>query len=85
LTYLKYLPVTHLKIDMDFVRGLAHSRTTWASCLRSSTSPAAKTVAGGVVDADALEVLRSSGVALRRASTSRARSRASAGSGGRRL
>jgi EAL domain-containing protein (putative c-di-GMP-specific phosphodiesterase class I) len=64
-TYLKHLPVTEIKIDIDFVRDLA-SGPGDVRLVQSIVSVAStfgmKTVAEGVEDEATLEVLRSLGV-----------------------
>ena len=64
-TYLKHLPVTELKIDIDFVRGLAEDPTD-QRLVKSIISVARnfdmKTVAEGVEDQETLDLLRALGV-----------------------
>ena len=64
-TYLKHLPVTELKIDIDFVRGLAQDPTD-QRLVKSIISVAQnfdmKTVAEGVEDQATLDLLRLLGV-----------------------
>lgn len=64
-SYLKHLPVTHLKIDMEFVRDLARSEAD-QRIVRAIVSIAQgqgmKTVGEGVEDADSLELLKEYGV-----------------------
>jgi EAL domain-containing protein (putative c-di-GMP-specific phosphodiesterase class I) len=64
-TYLKHLPVTELKIDIDFVRGLAEDPTD-QRLVKSIISVARnfnmKTVAEGVEDEATLQLLRTLGV-----------------------
>jgi EAL domain-containing protein (putative c-di-GMP-specific phosphodiesterase class I) len=64
-TYLKHLPVTELKIDIDFVRGLTQDPTD-QRLVKSIISVAQnfdmKTVAEGVEDQASLDLLRTLGV-----------------------
>jgi PAS domain S-box-containing protein len=64
-TYLKHLPVTELKVDIDFVRGLAQDPTD-QRLVKSIISVAKnfdmKTVAEGVEDQATLDLLRTLGV-----------------------
>jgi diguanylate cyclase (GGDEF)-like protein/PAS domain S-box-containing protein len=65
LTYLKHLPVRYLKIDLEFVRGLATSKADQAivnSIVTIAGSLGMQTVAEGVEDARTAELLRESGV-----------------------
>jgi EAL domain-containing protein (putative c-di-GMP-specific phosphodiesterase class I) len=66
-TYLKHLPVTELKIDMEFVRGLV-ADTANQRIVRSLVDVAGnfgmRTVAEGVEDQPTLELLRTLGVDL---------------------
>jgi PAS domain S-box-containing protein len=66
-TYLKHLPVTELKIDMEFVRGLTDD-TANQRIVRSLVDVAGnfnmRTVAEGVEDAPTLDLLRTLGVDL---------------------
>jgi PAS domain S-box-containing protein len=64
-TYLKYLPLEYLKIDIEFVRDLATNRAS-QHVVRAIVSLAQgfgqRTIAEGVEDADTLELLREYGV-----------------------
>jgi diguanylate cyclase (GGDEF)-like protein/PAS domain S-box-containing protein len=65
LTYLKHLPVTELKIDMEFVRPLAHSEDDQRlvrSIVAIAQGTGILTVAEGVEDAATLALLRELGV-----------------------
>ena len=64
-TYLKHLPVTHLKIDIEFVRDLAHlalDRKLVQSIVTIARGFGMKTVAEGVEDAETAALLRDYGV-----------------------
>jgi PAS domain S-box-containing protein len=66
-TYLKHLPVTELKIDMSFIRGLTENdldQRVVQSILMVANTFEMETVAEGVEDAKTLELLRSMGVDL---------------------
>jgi EAL domain-containing protein (putative c-di-GMP-specific phosphodiesterase class I) len=65
LTYLRHLPVGYLKIDRQFVRDLARSeadRRIVRSVVTIAREHGMRTIAEGVEDAEALELLRSYGV-----------------------
>jgi len=66
-SYLKHVPVGYLKIDMEFVRDIAHDPAD-QRIVRSIVSIAGalgqKTIAEGVEDAEALELLAGYGVAF---------------------
>jgi EAL domain-containing protein (putative c-di-GMP-specific phosphodiesterase class I) len=67
LTYLKYLPVRYLKIDMEFVRDLVESdrsRAVVASIVGIAAGLGQRTIAEGVEDADTLFLLGELGVDL---------------------
>lgn len=67
LTYLKYLPVRYLKIDMEFVQDLVESersRAVVASIVGIAAGLGQSTIAEGVEDAATLLVLRELGVDL---------------------
>jgi diguanylate cyclase (GGDEF)-like protein/PAS domain S-box-containing protein len=67
LTYLKHLPIRYLKIDMEFVRGIAASESDRAivtSIVTIAESLGMRTVAEGVENARTAEILRESGVDL---------------------
>jgi EAL domain-containing protein (putative c-di-GMP-specific phosphodiesterase class I) len=67
LTYLKYLPVRYLKIDMEFVRDLVESersRAVVASIVGIAAGLGQRTIAEGVEDAATLALLRELGVDL---------------------
>jgi EAL domain-containing protein (putative c-di-GMP-specific phosphodiesterase class I) len=67
LTYLKYLPVQYLKIDMDFVRDLVESersRAVVATIVGIAAGLGQRTIAEGVEDAATLVLLRELGVDL---------------------
>jgi PAS domain S-box-containing protein len=60
-TYLKTLPITHLKIDIEFVRDLLHNTASQhlvSATVQLARSFGQKTVAEGVEDAQTLERLR---------------------------
>jgi PAS domain S-box-containing protein len=60
-TYLKTLPIKHLKIDIEFVRDLLHSKASEhlvSATVQLARSFGQKTVAEGVEDAETLERLR---------------------------
>ena len=60
-TYLKTLPIKHLKIDIEFVRDLLHSNASQhlvSATVQLARSFGQKTVAEGVEDAETLERLR---------------------------
>jgi len=60
-TYLKTLPITHLKIDIEFVRDLLHNKASEhlvIATVQLARSFGQKTVAEGVEDAATLERLR---------------------------
>lgn len=66
-TYLRHLPVTQLKIDMEFIRGLdsdAADRRVVESMIDVARNFEMTTVAEGVEDERTLEVLRELGVDL---------------------
>jgi EAL domain-containing protein (putative c-di-GMP-specific phosphodiesterase class I) len=66
-TYLKHLPVTELKIDIDFVRGLvddANNQRVVKSIISVAQNFGMKSVAEGVEDEATLQLLRSFGVDL---------------------
>jgi diguanylate cyclase (GGDEF)-like protein/PAS domain S-box-containing protein len=63
--YLKHLPVTELKIDMEFVRGVSHSRADRRlveSIVMIAQALGVRTVAEGVEDEATLGLLRKYGV-----------------------
>jgi EAL domain-containing protein (putative c-di-GMP-specific phosphodiesterase class I) len=65
LTYLKHLPVRYLKIDMEFVRGIAESaadRAIVQSIVTIAGSLGMRTIAEGVEDQATLDALRGLGV-----------------------
>jgi diguanylate cyclase (GGDEF)-like protein/PAS domain S-box-containing protein len=65
LTYLKQMPVDHLKIDIEFVRDLsssAASRHVVQAVIALAGDFGLETVAEGVEDAETLELLREMGV-----------------------
>jgi len=65
LTYLKHLPVRYLKIDMEFVGGIADSaadRAIVQSIVTIADSLGMRTIAEGVEDEATLGVLRELGV-----------------------
>lgn len=65
LTYLKYLPIDQVKIDIDFVRDVATSdedRRLVCAIVRMADALGLTTVAEGVEDAAALEALTDIGV-----------------------
>ncbi len=65
LTYLKQIPVDYLKIDIEFVRDLAHdsaSRHVVAALVALAKDFGVQTVGEGVEDAETLELLASLGV-----------------------
>ena len=67
LTYLKYLPVRYLKIDMEFVRDLVESersRAVVASIVGIATGLGQRTIAEGVENPATLVLLRELGVDL---------------------
>jgi PAS domain S-box-containing protein len=64
-TYLKTLPFTHLKIDIDFVRGLAESpanRHVVDAIVSLAKGFGQKTIAEGVEDQGSLDILKERGV-----------------------
>jgi EAL domain-containing protein (putative c-di-GMP-specific phosphodiesterase class I) len=64
-TYLKHLPVTELKIDIDFVRGLTQDPTDQRlvkSIISVARNFEMKTVAEGVEDQATLDLLHTLGV-----------------------
>jgi diguanylate cyclase (GGDEF)-like protein/PAS domain S-box-containing protein len=64
-TYLKHVPATYLKIDMEFVRDLARDqadRRVVKAIVNIAEGFGQRTIAEGVEDADTLELLRSFGV-----------------------
>jgi PAS domain S-box-containing protein len=66
-TYLKHLPVTELKIDIQFIRGLLNDsadRRVVQSMISVAQTFGIKTVAEGVEDEATLELLRELGVDL---------------------
>ena len=66
-TYLKHLPVTELKIDIEFVRGITTDpadRRVVESIIAIARSFGIRTVAEGVETAETLAVLKSLGVDL---------------------
>jgi EAL domain-containing protein (putative c-di-GMP-specific phosphodiesterase class I) len=67
LTYLKFLPVRYLKIDMEFVRDLvenSRSRAVVSGIVGIAAGLGQRTIAEGVEDAATLELLRELGVDL---------------------
>jgi PAS domain S-box-containing protein len=63
-TYLRYLPVTYLKIDMQFIRGLPESesdRQVVRSIISIARDFGIKTIAEGVENDRTLEILREDG------------------------
>jgi EAL domain-containing protein (putative c-di-GMP-specific phosphodiesterase class I) len=64
-TYLKHLPIDYIKIDRDFVRELAHSRQDQRmvkAMVEIARGAGQQTVAEGVEDEVALDLLRRFGV-----------------------
>ncbi len=64
-TYLKKLPVTHLKIDIEFVRDLVHNeanRRVVQVIVASARAFGLRTIAEGVEDQQTLDQLRAEGV-----------------------
>ena len=64
-TYLRHLPVQVIKIDVDFVRDLPHSLSDYhlvRVLVSLADSLGQKTVAEGVEDASAIDILRRLGV-----------------------
>jgi diguanylate cyclase (GGDEF)-like protein/PAS domain S-box-containing protein len=64
-SYLKHVPVSYLKIDMDFVRDLSTSpadRRVVRAIVNIAEGLGQQTIAEGVEDAETLELLRSFGV-----------------------
>ncbi len=67
LTYLKHLPLSYLKIDVDFVRDLRQnerSRAVVSGVVALAAGFGLRTIAEGVEDADTLVMLRELGVDL---------------------
>jgi diguanylate cyclase (GGDEF)-like protein/PAS domain S-box-containing protein len=66
-TYLKHLPSSYLKIDMEFVRDMVNNTTdrhVVASIAKIAHSLGMQTIAEGVEDAETLQLLRDYGVDL---------------------
>jgi EAL domain-containing protein (putative c-di-GMP-specific phosphodiesterase class I) len=64
LSYLKALPVQHLKIDLEFVRNLCHSREDQrmvGAIVQFARALGLETVAEGVEDCDTLRLVRELG------------------------
>jgi EAL domain-containing protein (putative c-di-GMP-specific phosphodiesterase class I) len=67
LTYLKHLPLSYLKIDVDFVRDLLHnerSRAVVSGVVALAAGFGLQTIAEGVEDEATLTLLRELGVDL---------------------
>lgn len=67
LTYLKHLPLSYLKIDVDFVRDLLHnerSRAVVSGVVALAGGFGLQTIAEGVEDAETLSLLSELGVDL---------------------